>query len=140
MRMKKPPSLSKEKKKTWDAFSKYVRIRDCIKTLGLPDYGECITCDKTVPMKLLQAGHLVPGRHNAGLFSEKGVNAQCYNCNCNLKGNILIYRRKIIEMYGTGADEEIECEARGTRKFTVDGLREMRKDYQDRTDKMMEEL
>ena len=108
------------KKKVWSiAFSPYIRTRDCLKTTGCKDWGLCITCGKRYHIKLLQAGHFIPGRHNANLFSEKGVHAQCYNCNINLRGNTLEYRRQIIKLYGEGADTELEEEARQIRKYTI---------------------
>lgn len=115
--LKKQPKISTLKKKAWKLFSEYIRLRDCLKTTGLPDYGKCITCSKVVPRTLLQAGHFIPGRHGENLFNERGVHAQCYNCNINLKGNTLEYRRQIIKLYGEGADEEIEAEARQVKQF-----------------------
>ena len=118
-------TLSKVKKKVWDVFSRYIRLRDCLKTTGCASFGLCITCSKRYHFKLLQAGHFVSGRHNANLFSERGTHAQCYNCNINLRGNTLEYRRKIIEMYGEGADEEIEEEANQVKKFILPELEEL---------------
>ena len=94
-------------------------MRDCLRTTGCTSWGLCITCGKRYHIKLLQAGHFIPGRHNANLFSERGTHAQCYNCNINLKGNSLEYRRKIIELYGEGADLELEEEARQIKKVTI---------------------
>ena len=119
---KRRQTISSVKKKTWKLFSEYIRLRDCLKTTGLPDYGKCITCSRIVPRKLLQAGHLIPGRHNENLFSEKGCHAQCYYCNVILRGNTLEYRRKIIEIYGEGYDEVLERENRKFKNLTVKDL------------------
>jgi len=135
-RLMKRKTLSSVKKKAWVIFSLYVRMRDCLKTTGCKDWGLCITCGKRYHIKLLQAGHFVAGRHNAGLFSEKGVHAQCYNCNINLRGNTLEYRRQIIKLYGEGADEELEAEARQTRKFTIPELEEKMAFYKEQISKM----
>ena len=113
----KQPTVSALKKKCWAVFSLYIRMRDCLKTTGCKDWGLCITCGKRYHIKLLQSGHFISGRHNANLFSEKGVHAQCYNCNINLRGNPLEYRRQIIKMYGEGTDLELEEEARQIKKF-----------------------
>ena len=128
---KKKITVPKMKKKVWDIFSIYIRKRDCLKTTGCASWGICITCKKLYHFKLLQAGHFISGRHNNNLFSERGVHAQCYNCNINLKGATLEYRRKIIEMYGEGADLELEAEERITRKFTVPELEELKEYYED---------
>ena len=131
-KVQKSGSIKKLKAKTWKVFSDYIRLRDCLETTGLPDYGKCITCEKIVPRILLQAGHFISGRHNANLFSERGVHAQCYNCNFNLRGNTLEYRRKILEMYGAGADEELEREARQIKKFTVPYLETLKEEFKER--------
>ena len=119
---KKPVSIRKLKGRVWALFSQYIRTRDCFRTTGCSSFGLCITCGKRYHFKLLQAGHFISGRHNANLFSERGTNAQCYNCNINLRGNTLEYRRKIIELYGEGADLELEEEARQIRKYTISDL------------------
>jgi len=126
---KKQPKISTVKRKAWKAFSEYIRLRDCLRTTGLQDYGKCITCQKTVPRTLLQAGHFIPGRHNANLFTEKGCHAQCYNCNINLRGNTLEYRRQIIRLYGEGADIELEDKATEIKKFTPQDLIELTEYY-----------
>ena len=132
MKVPKPKkkTISKAKKETWDAFSKYIRMRDCLRTTGCTSWGLCITCNKRLHFKMLQAGHFIPGRHNANLFNEKGCHAQCYNCNMNLRGNTLEYRRKIIELYGAGWDEVLEQRARQTVKYSVKDLEEKKEEYQ----------
>lgn len=122
----KTKTVSQLKKECWVLFSKYIRLRDCLKTTGCTSFGLCVTCQKRYHFKLLQAGHFIPGRHNNNLFSEKGVHAQCYNCNCNLKSNPLVYRRKIIEMYGEGYDEVLEQEDKITKKYTIQDLEELK--------------
>ncbi len=126
---KKHPSVSALKKKCWAVFSLYIRMRDCLKTTGCASFGLCITCGKRYHIKLLQAGHFVSGRHNANLFSERGVHAQCYNCNINLRGNTLEYRRQIVGTYGEGADIELEKEARQIKKFTPGDLKDLTEYY-----------
>ena len=119
---KKRVTVSSVKKKAWTLFSIYIRTRDCLRTTGCTSFGLCITCGKRYHFKLLQAGHFISGRHNANLFLEKGCHAQCYNCNINLRGNTLEYRRQIIKLYGEGADLELEEEARQIKKFIVSEL------------------
>lgn len=119
---KKRVTVSSLKKKVWPIFSEFIRTKDCLETTGCASFGLCITCGKRYHYKLLQAGHFISGRHNANLFLERGTHAQCYNCNINLRGNTLEYRRKIIEMYGEGADLELEEKARQIKKFTIQEL------------------
>ncbi len=129
LRKVRQPSKSTIKRRAWEAFSKFVRTRDCLRTTGCPDWGLCITCSRRYHIKLLQAGHFIPGRHNANLFSEKGCHAQCYNCNINLKSNPFEYRRQIIKLYGDGYDEVLEKEAREIRKYSIDDLTNLANEY-----------
>ncbi len=135
--MKKVKTLSKLKKEAWVECSIYIRVRDCLKTTGCASFGLCITCGKRYHFKLLQAGHFIPGRHNANLFSEKGVNAQCYNCNINLRGNTLEYRRQIIKLYGKGVDEELEEIARQVKQFSRQELIDLKEYYKDKTKELL---
>ncbi len=134
--MKSKKSLAKVKKKLWVLFSTYIRMRDGLKTTGSTEWGLCITCGKRYHFKLLQAGHFIAGRHSSNLFSERGVNAQCYNCNINLRGNTLEYRRKVIELYGEGADIELEDEARRIKKFVMPELEEMIVEYTEKIEEL----
>jgi len=131
--VKKPKkkTLSKAKKECWVEFSKYIRTRDCLKTTGSPNYGVCVSCGKEFPFKKLQAGHFIPGRHNGNLFSEKYVNAQCWQCNApaflgGKNGNALAYRRAMIRMYGEGAEQEAEAEANREVQYKVFQLEELK--------------
>ncbi len=118
----KKAKLSTVKKRVWNLFSQYIRTRDCLKTTGCKSFGLCVTCGKRYHFKLLQAGHFISGRHNANLFSEEGTHAQCYNCNINLRGSTLEYRRKIIQLYGESADESLEQQAKLNVKFSIEDL------------------
>lgn len=103
----KRPTVTKLKRKLWIIFSLYVRTRDCLRTTGCKDWGLCITCGKRYHIKLLQAGHFLPGRHNSNLFYERGTHAQCYNCNINLKGNTMVYMDALIKLYGDRIVKEL---------------------------------
>ena len=126
---KKKRTINQLKKELWKIFSKYIRIRDCIQTTGCSSWGLCISCSKRYHIKLLQAGHFIPGRHNSNLFYERGVHAQCYNCNINLKGNTLNYMDALVELYGEGIIEELRENDRISKKFTVRELEEKMEYY-----------
>jgi hypothetical protein len=95
---KSPCQISKQR--AWDAFSRYIRLRDCLKTTGTIDKGRCITCGRIFSFNELQAGHFISGRTNSVLFSERGVNAQCKSCNRFHYGRPLEYQDAMIKMYG----------------------------------------
>ena len=102
----KKKTISKLKKDAWDAFSKYIRARDCLLTQGSLDYGSCITCGRVYPFKELQAGHFVDSRTKPVLFNEDLVHAQCFGCNIKKKGNKDSYTPKMIEIFGIPATVE----------------------------------
>lgn len=101
-RTKSPNKINKEL--AWKWFSKYIRLRDCLKTTGTKDMGVCYTCDKTIPFKESQAGHCIGGRRNFVLLDEDLVNLQCVMCNSTeawgKKGNYEVSVPKKIKEHG----------------------------------------
>ena len=79
------------KEAAWNAFSRYIRTRDCLRFTGDPDEGKCVSCSRFYPFKKLQAGHFIGGRGNAVLFAEDITYSQCYGCNVGKSGNYLDY-------------------------------------------------
>lgn len=96
----KKKTISKLKKEAWDAFSKFIRLRDCLATQGSTEYGSCFTCGKVFPFKGLQAGHFVDSRTKPVLFNEDIVYAQCMPCNVFKKGFKDAYTPKMLKMFG----------------------------------------
>lgn len=85
---KKKPSISSLKKKLWTEFSIYIRNRD---------KWTCFTCGRKAEGSGLHAGHFI-SKSVGGIslyFHEENVNAQCYNCNINLSGNIWEYGQRL---------------------------------------------
>ena len=83
-RKKSPLELAKDA--AWDAFSIFIRTRDCIKYTGTVDNGMCVTCNRPYPFEKLQAGHFIAGRTNAILLDEDLCHTQCYGCNMGRSG------------------------------------------------------
>ena len=102
---------NKDKAKAWEVFSRYIRIRDCLATTGLPFVGMCVTCNKRFHIRFLQAGHCIAGRSNAKLFDEKLVNAQDPICNETMHGRTKRYEKKMIEWYGKEEFEQMKRDA-----------------------------
>lgn len=78
-------------KDTWSMFSKFIRLRDCLKTTETGDYGECVTCGRRYSFEILQAGHFIPRKYSIHLFNEKNVHIQCFGCNIKKKSNWVEY-------------------------------------------------
>lgn len=128
-----------EKKKAWTAFSRFIRVRDALKTIGNNRQCQCITCPDIRNVGgtgCIQAGHFIPGRGNAVLFDEEQVNGQCYVCNYRLKGNWVEYERVMIARHGKEKVKEMKKKANQKLKYTAQDMVEIRIKYE----KKLEEL
>ena len=127
--IKKPKHISipKLKEKVWHIFSKYIRMRDCLRTTGTLEHGKCISCGDLRPINRCDAGHLISRWYGSTLFDERNVHLQCKRC--NQMGETLRYRRAIIKLYGEGVDIELEDKATEIKNFTVEELEGLRKYY-----------
>ena len=103
---KKTPSQT-AKRAAWDAFSRYIRVRDCLATTRRPDVGRCYTCGALHEIGELDAGHFIGGRKGENLLDERGVHAQCRKCNRFLHGNLVPYTLMMIHEYGEGIVDEL---------------------------------
>lgn len=95
---KKPP-----RKKCWEWFSKYYRLKMSDKY----GYLTCYTCDKKDEWKYIQVGHLLDGRCNAVLLNEDCVRPQCVGCNMFKAGNKEVYIPKFIDEMGRDFYDEL---------------------------------
>jgi len=68
----------------------------------------CVTCGRVKHYKKMQAGHFIPGRHNAILFDLRGIHPQCYGCNIVLGGNARKYEVWMKENYGIKVIKELD--------------------------------
>jgi hypothetical protein len=124
--------LRSAKKKAWGEFSKYIRLRDALLTTRTKTHVLCISCGKKYPAfgkGCAQAGHFIPGRGNSILFDEIAVNAQCYNCNFNLRGNWVAYEQALILLCGKKIVEELKAKKNKIVKYTESDYREIAKKY-----------
>lgn len=113
-------TISRLKKKAWDAFSLWIRKRD---------KWTCITCGKQGIGSFMHAGHYISRRFNATLFDERNVHAQCMNCNRWKYGNIGLYTLKLQEMYGENTIRELAEKSIKIHQFTEEELRGLIKKY-----------
>lgn len=129
---------SRQKKKTWDACSKYVRVRDCLKTTGNPEYGRCYTCGSEFHITRLDAGHYLPGHHMATYFDVRGIHIQCCYCNRTLEGNRIVYHERMLADYGQDVTDELRRIDKSTRKYTVAELSELETEFKRKTAELLE--
>ena len=126
-KQKKLKSASKLKKEAWDAFSKWIRLRDALLTTGSKDHAKCTTCGNVYPVKEMDAGHF---KHNAYDFDERNVHAQCVRCNKFLHGNGAVYTLFMIDRYGRKVVDFL-TNVRDTKIYTRDEYEELRDYYKE---------
>ena len=126
----KDTEKSRLKVKAWKAFSDYIRTRDSIKTTGSKEHCVCVTCQKRVPYKKIQAGHFIGGRGNSILFDESVVNGQCLRCNIMLKGNYDEYNLVMLEKYGGKEVIEMLKQKKQVKQYSISDYKNIISLYQ----------
>lgn len=103
-RTRRPKRLSNTqwKRKLWPAFAAWVKERDGY---------VCFTCLKQLEPHTsnCQAGHYIP-KSICGLdlyFDPLNVHTQCFHCNINLGGYGAMYHKRMLEVYGQEAVDEL---------------------------------
>lgn len=105
-------------------FNTFIRLRDNGK--------ECISCDTILnsKKKKFDAGHLFNANNHWNIrFDSQNVNGQCVKCNKHLHGNLLPYRKKLIQRYGQETMDRLELAAYKIRHFTKDELEDILNHY-----------
>ena len=139
VRQLKTITATKAKKKAWDAFSKYIRLRDAIKTTHTKTHLLCITCGrryKAFGKGCAQAGHFISGRNNSILLDEKFVNGQCPICNKWMRGNYVRYEIEMIKMWGKKAVDEVKARSLLTVQVKAYEWLDKEQEYKEKYDKL----
>lgn len=132
----KKGSAAKETALKW--LSKYIRLRDALKTTGTDHSAKCVTCDYVYPIKEMDAGHALSGRNNSILFDETIIYAQCRTCNRVGGGQyeafrIYLERKHSPEWY------QLKLEQRKCNVFfTDDDYRRIGNEYKEKYKKLQE--
>jgi len=133
LKRKKKVGLKKLKDKAWEACSRYIRIRDSIKTTGTTESCVCVTCGKTFPTfgkGCIQAGHWLGGRRGLNLFDERGIVAQCFGCNCMAAGKQVEFSKFMLDTYGHELMDELIRQGNMPYQYTADELIAIREKYE----------
>lgn len=140
MKLPKPKKVSRTKLKrdTWNAFSRYIRVRDCLKTTGTTEAGKCFTCGFITEYRHLQAGHFIPGRKNAYLYDEEQVHGQCMKCNLWLKGNWVPYYQNMIAEFGKEKVEAMIAKKYEVKRYTEVDLISLKAQYDEKYKTVLE--
>lgn len=127
--MKKKPTLKSLKDRAWKLVSEYVRRREADEG----GFVSCYTCGRPIHWKLeAQAGHSIPGRHNAVLLDADICRPQCRRCNIFMGGRYEIFVTKLIKENGMSWWEEKLSGARQAVKLTREDLENCIADFKAR--------
>ncbi len=122
---KKQNSASFLIKKADILFSKYIRLRDSIKTTWTYERCKCITCDQEYEIKLIQNWHFASRRFYQTRWLDKNCNAQCYMCNVWLWWEQYKHWKKIDEMYWEWTSEQIMNLAKTIEKLNIEEVKQI---------------
>jgi len=101
-------------------FNEIIRIRD--KNKG------CISCKN--PPKKFNAGHYHNSKNHPNIrFDLENVHGQCEYCNTSLSGNLINYRKGLVEKIGEQAVFDLDERAIFKRVFTKEELKQMIIDF-----------
>lgn len=116
------------------SFNQFIRARDA----GQP----CICCDR-VSAGMVQGGDFDAGHYRSRgsaphlRFDERNVHAQLKQCNRYDSGNVVGYRLGLIARIGLGAVEALESD-QTPRKYSIDELRAIKREYAAKTKQLKE--
>ena len=102
-------------------FNKYINLRD----MGLP----CISCGKNINGRVNASHFYNANNHWAVRFNEDNVHSSCITCNQYLSGNLIEYSERIVEKIGAERYDRLKIEAKKTRKYTIEELKEIIETY-----------
>lgn len=112
-------------KKLQAEFNKFIRNRD--------EKINCVSCGVTLEGKKFDAGHFYNANNHWALrFDEDNVHGQCVRCNRHLHGNLLEYRKGLIQRIGNERYERLERLANETADFSREDLKELLKIYKEK--------
>ena len=102
------------------AFNKWIRTRD--------DKLPCISCGRHHNGQYHAGHYLSTGARPELRFEPLNVHKQCSACNNHLSGNIVEYRKALIDKIGLEQLEWLEG-PHEPKKYTVDDLKEIKQHY-----------
>lgn len=106
-------------------FNEYIRLRDKDKP--------CVSCGTNAPNKQYDAGHYRSvGAHPELRFDENNVHKQCRRCNGYWGGNLIEYRKELINRIGIEEVERLEG-YNPPFKLTIPEIKEKIKYYKQKT-------
>ena len=124
---KRVKSIRSLRKTAWQLLSKIVRSK-----YSENGYGRCYTCTSVHPVSELQAGHAIGGRHNAVIFDEDILRAQCVRCNVFMRGNYPVFAARLVREHGIEWWENKLKSSQDIKIYKRSDLEELIESYQRR--------
>lgn len=107
-------------KVTQTAVNEYIRFRD----RNLP----CVSCDRHHNGQW-HAGHYRPaGNHSRIRFDERNIHRQCMPCNSHKSGDLVLYRRGLLERVGIEVVDWLEQDHE-PKRWEIDELKAIRTEF-----------
>ena len=104
------------------AFNKYVRFRD--------ESQPCISCRRHHTGQYHAGHYMTTGARSELRFHPSNNNKQCSACNNHLSGNLVLYRKHLLEKVGPEMVEYLE-NFNAPQRWTVEELKEIEKHYKE---------
>ena len=102
------------------AFNAFIRARDA----DLP----CISCGRHHQGQNHAGHYLSTGARPELRFEESNVHKQCQPCNTHLHGNLVLYRKALIEKIGQDGVDWLEG-PHALKQYSVDDLKQIKAHY-----------
>lgn len=102
------------------AFNAYIRVRDAERP--------CVSCGRHHDGQYHAGHYLSTGARPELRFEELNVWKQCAPCNNHLSGNVVLYRRALVDLIGLDKVEWLEG-PHEAKKYSVDDLIEIKREY-----------
>jgi hypothetical protein len=119
--MAKKPTRSSLVKKLDTVFSQYIRLSNADNN----GYCTCVTCNKKIYWKEIQAGHFMSRKHYSIRWDERNVKPQCKACNVFRYGEQFKYSLYL----GQDLSNELHSLSHKTIKYSNVELLDMIKYY-----------
>jgi hypothetical protein len=110
------------------AFNRYIRLRDHDKP--------CISCGRQHQGQWHAGHYRSVGACPELRFMELNVHKQCAPCNDHLSGNIVEYRRGLIERIGIDQVEWLEGNHEA-KKYTIEEIKAIKAEYTHKSKELM---
>jgi len=98
--------IDRDENRAWWWFSKYIRLRDCMK-MGNKEVFKCVSCGVLTHFSKWDAWHFISRSYKATKFDERNVYAQCQKCNRYQQGNWDKMYESILKLHGQEIIDEL---------------------------------